>query len=326
MSRLLVLLISIGGLPAFAQLGGPIVGGADCPVEHINSTGNMHSYWARDCAAPNSVVFVTSGQYVSAPATCNGSVCATPLYGDGANGPQRSSDAPPPIRDLGPADPPWQRWSDFANAAQSAPSGCSPSLSINDIRKLVGSKLIPAKQYEKQFNALVATVPGFLKEFVKLDSAKKQASSTARFSRKFNNVLTVTIPSHDRFTGNPLRMVDLPTQTILQGEFNVEGPRESNKPNTIYKRDPADVKPAKYGIAKVQDGNQTFYFQLTEVDVADRRGRLPVATLRTGLQIDPEGMEINKTGKFIGANCWTHKVEVDGKLFLVTTKDRRKAS
>ncbi|MFK7821434.1 MAG: hypothetical protein AB8G99_22150 [Planctomycetaceae bacterium] len=325
MSRVFILTILVGGLPASGQLGGPIVGAADCPIEYLGAIGHMHQYRVRDCAVPNTVVFATSPKMVSCPVNCVGMTCPQSIYGTGSVNPDDGpAPEPKPITKLEGEVTPWQNWQQLYSDGMAAQKACSPSLSIAGIRRLVGTKLQPAKENQKQFAALVASVPKFLTDYVRLPTVERQKASVANFNRKLNGILLVSVNAHDTFR-NPLRMVDLPTQTVLMERFEVRKPKQGDTTGR-YLRNLSDVRSQDRGYVKVVDGNQTFYFQLMETSVGDSQNRFPVATLRTGVQVDGEGLTVSKMGTFKGMNFWTHRLVVDGKEFLVTTKDQRQAS
>lgn len=320
MLRAIFIVTMLGCLPAFGQGLGLNNDVQDCPIEYLGQVGNLHQYRARSCGNPSFVVLALSPKKVECPVGCNGLVCEDSIYGTGLG---KSGPTDESITAFGIAQPPWQSWGELVREVMDSQKACSPSLTIDAIRRLERCDLTPAKPYKAEFDKLKESIPQFLKDFLAMKTRAAQNASVAKFSARMNSILSVSIPAKEGFS-NPFRLCDYPTQKDLTSEVVVRGPNE--KDNTgKYTRSPDDVTVKDVGIVKVVDGDQTFFFHLAMTDVKSSNGMHPLATLRTGVQVPPTDEEV-KTAKFVGMNCWTHKVEVDGQLYLVTSKDKRSAA
>lgn len=314
-----VVTLSCGAVSA--QFGGPVNDVYDCPEEYLGEFNGMHHYMARSCANPGTPVLAISSKKVTCPVACIGFVCSNSIYGGGPGEPKPKT--PPPVTKFYDEPEPWQDWEQLMREGMDGQNACSPHFDIEDIRNLQNCKLVPAKQYQADFKKLLETIPGWLDDFLKANDYDKQQKMIIAFNNKMNGIFKVSIPGHDRYA-NPLRLCDYPTQMEISPDLTLTKPVKSDNKGK-YKRDPKDVTPEDLGIVKVEDGDQTLYFRLGVINVKSSNGMHPVATIRTGVQVPPE-QDVKKTAKFIGANCWTHKLEFEGKLFLVTSKDQRQAA
>ena len=320
MLRVLVFTVSVlGCFPAFGQfeLNNDV---QDCPIEYLGQVGSMHQYRARSCGSPSVVVIALSPKKVTCPVACNGLVCADSIYGGGSD---PKAKAKKKINKFGMGKPAFQTWAQLTKQGRDGKSACSPTLTLDGIRRLKGSKLVPAIQYKKEFDKLVESVPGWLDDFLKLEDRKAQDAAVRNFNAKLNSIFMVSIPAKEGYS-NPYRFCDYPAQESLTAEVTVQGPKTDDNSGT-YPRKVEDVKAEDVGVVKIVDGDQTFFFHLAMTDIKSSNGMHPVATLRTGVQVPATDAE-TKTAKFVGKNCWTHKVEFDGHVYLVTSKDKRVAA
>lgn len=306
------------GSPVLGQ--GPSMGGADCPLVKGPKIGSQWQYQVIDCAHPNGpVVFVLSSQDVNCPVPCENGICTAPLTGSGPDA-KKPAQRTEPVKELNSGEP-FRTWLDFLQATTRTGS-CGAVIDAAGIKQLGESQLVASKDKNEAFQELVKTAPQVVERYLAARTYQEQQVIVRDFNRQLTGLLAVSINGNDAAV-TPFRTYDLPVQRrfVEELEINVPEKQEGN----IFSRDASETKVEDAGFVKVVDGDQTFFFKLTVANYSSKDGRFPVAVLRSGLQVPSASGDV-KVGKFVGQNRWAHKVEVDGKMFLVTSKDRRKSS